>query len=75
VTVDAPPEPEGGQDDQPPALRLVIAVTIMLLRDLNQHLDPESMDTEAEAQDLRLRIKALLGVLRRFEDRLDEELD
>lgn len=69
-----PFEPEGGQDDGQPDLLLAIIVAIRLLRDLGHHLDPEHEHEEpSDEADLLLRIGAVLRVLRRVRDRLEDK--
>jgi hypothetical protein len=68
-----PFEPPGGQDDDPPDLRLAIRATLLLLtEDLRPRLAAEK-DTDPEAAEFLLRLIALVRVWRRIRDGLDAE--
>lgn len=58
----APEEPQGGQETEPPDLRLMVLALITLLQDL----DLAARQRRPLGTDEGLRILALLAVLRRF---------
>lgn len=65
-----PFEPDGGQDDEPPDLRLALVVAIKLLRALHTYLDPD--EPHGDRDDLRLRIAAVRHVLVRVHAHLED---
>lgn len=67
MTETPPPEPRGGQDDEPPDVRLAVVVAVLLLRDLADLLDGDRED----AADLRRRLGAVLTVLVRVRRHLE----
>lgn len=67
-----PYEPPGGQDDEPPDLRLAVTVVVRLLMDLNDRLEREHREDDAETADLLLRLAAVLSVMRRVRTQLEE---
>jgi hypothetical protein len=74
MTTRPPPEFPGGQDDEPPDVRQAIIVTLVLLADLHRQLtDPDpDQDPDDDWAELLLRMGAVVAVLRRVRDHLDE---
>jgi hypothetical protein len=66
-----PFEPPGGQEPEPPDVRQAVLVVLLLLGDLHQHLTEHPEDDNDRAA-LLLRMGAVVAVLRRIRDRLEE---
>jgi len=71
IDADGPPEPVAGQDDTPPNLELAVLVTIRVLLDVRSRLRA-TRDVGEGADDLLLRIAALLSVLHKIRRQLEE---
>lgn len=69
--LDGPYEPPvQGQEREPPEVRLAVLVALALLLDVRRRLERER---DAESLELLLRLGAVLAVLRRVRDRLEDE--
>ena len=69
-----PIEPPGGQEAEPPDFLLAAIAAIHLLRDVRGRLERDHAEhlDDVEAAELLLRIGAVVAVLRRVRDRLED---